>query len=85
MKVAKTDRGFEYIEKDTYANNPRPARLIGQSSAIGNYADSFDKPGSSFLWFGDKHHLNREEVKDFVSHLKYWLKTGSLDKKQKSK
>ena len=76
MKVAKTDRGFEYIEKDTYANNPKPARLVGQSSAVGDYEDSFSNPGSSYLWLGDKHHLNREEIKDLVSHLRNWLKTG---------
>ncbi len=53
-------------------------RLAAQSSAIGDYEDSFERPGSSFLWIGDYHHLNREEVQQLVNHLQSWLKTGSL-------
>lgn len=78
MKVEKTDRGFDVIVKDTYANEPQPARLLGQSSAVGDYEDSWTKPGSSFLWFGDKHHLNREEIAELIDHLNCWLNTGSL-------
>lgn len=37
-----------------------------------------DNPGSSFLWVGNDHHLNREEVTELVSRLLWWLKTGHL-------
>lgn len=80
MKVTHTQRGFEIIEN-------QGCYRLQQSSAIGDYEDSYDKPGSSFLWFGEEH-LNREQVSvyldcDFfpeqmVEHVKAWLETGSL-------
>lgn len=83
MKLDTTGRGFEVLFHDAY---PPPAtsddtstRLVGQSSAIGDYDDSFSHPGSSFLWVGDGHHLNREEVAQLVTHLQSWLMTGSLE------
>lgn len=82
MKVEKSDRGFEWIGLGSYANKPVPCRLVGQSSAIGDYDDSFERPGSSFLWIGDHdgiHHLNREQVTDLVAHMQAWLQTGSLE------
>lgn len=79
MNVIKTGRGFEVIAIPTYANEPVDARLLGQSSAIGDYENSMDQPGSSFLWFGNQHHLNREQVSEVVEHLQAWLKTGSLE------
>ena len=83
MKLVKSGRGFQILEHTTYANEPIPdARLIQQSSAIGDYEDSFDKPGSSYLWIGKDHHLNREEVKQLVSHMEYWLKHGNLGENQ---
>lgn len=54
-------------------------RLVSQSSIVGDYEDSLDRPGSSALWIGDEHHLSREEVAEFVEHLNAWLKTGSLE------
>lgn len=45
----KTDRGFTLVQfKD---KNGRQCSLQ-QSSAIGNYDDSLDNPGSSFVWLG---------------------------------
>ena len=52
--------------------------LALESSAVGDYDDSVDRPGSSFLWFGDHHHLNREEVSELVGFLQHWLDTGRL-------
>jgi hypothetical protein len=78
MKLTKSDRGFEFLNHDTYENKPKAGRLASQSSAIGDYEDSLDRPGTSFLWIGNDHHLNREEVRQFVAHLTAWLKTGSL-------
>lgn len=82
MKITHNARGFEMIAETN----------IYQSSAIGDYEDSFDRPGSSFLWInGD--HFDREDVQWLVGkddwsdmhlpeearpHLQAWLDTGSL-------
>lgn len=79
MQVTVSDRGFERIALPKYTEPHEPKRLVGQSSAIGDYPDSFDRPGSSFLWIDEHHHLNREQVAELVKHLKAWLKTGSLE------
>ncbi len=80
MKVTKTDRGFEWIELPRYAEEDVISRLVSQSSLVGHYDDAFDRPGSSYLWIGEYHHLRREQVAEFVEHLQAWLKTGSLEK-----
>jgi len=79
MKVEYSQRGFEFL--------PETREDIRQSSAIGEYADSMDKPGSSFLWIGGEH-FDREQVRDILDggrfgedvgkHLAAWLATGSL-------
>jgi hypothetical protein len=53
-------------------------RLIQESSAIGDYEDSFDCPGSSYLWVGDDHHLDREEVAELIENMQHWLDNGRL-------
>lgn len=81
MHIEKSERGFDFLVHDSYGNEPRPIRLVSESSSIGDYADSFDRPGSSFLWVGDRmgtHHLNREEVAELIAHLQRWLDTGRL-------
>ena len=82
MDVRTTDRGFPVIEHPQYGGSRgRPVqmlRLVQQSSAVGEYDDAFERPGTSFLWIGAHHHLNREEVAQLVKHLRGWLKTGSL-------
>jgi hypothetical protein len=80
MKVTKSDRGFEFLNHDAYipADRGKYDRLASQSSAVGEYDDAYDRPGSSALWIGEHHHLNREEVAQLVKHLKAWLKTGTL-------
>lgn len=79
MKVEKTDRGFPVIEHPVYASDTGEiARLVQQSSAVGDYPDAFVNPGSSFLYVGDAHHLNREEVVELIAHLQRWVETGDL-------
>jgi hypothetical protein len=77
MQSFKTERGFVWVSHPNYSDTGE-SRLIGESSAVGDYADSSDKPGSSFLWVGTHHHLNRAEVEELISRLKHWLREGSL-------
>jgi hypothetical protein len=83
MNVEKSERGFENLMHSSYpakaTGGGAPARLAGQSSAIGDYEDSWERPGSSFLWIGQQHHLNREEVDRFARHLLEWVATGKLN------
>jgi len=79
MQINKSNRGFEFLEHDVYPlGADHDSRLASQSSAVGEYNDSLERPGSSYLWIGMHHHLNREEVAQFVGHLQNWLNTGSL-------
>ena len=77
MKMVVTERGWRVVDHMKYVK-PEAGRLVGESSAIGDYEDSFDKPGSSFLWFGDDYHLNRDEVRVLVTALQVWLDDGRL-------
>jgi len=67
----ETERGFRWITNDT------GDLRIQESSAIGDYVDSFDCPGSSFLWVGDAH-LCREDVADLIKIMGRWLETKRL-------
>lgn len=79
MKAEKTGRGFVVVTHEKYQNNPGEMTvLVQESSAIGDYENSFERPGSSYLWVGQDHHLNREEVAELVSRMQHWLKTGRL-------
>lgn len=81
MTDETNDRGFQIVSHPCYPterNRDASPRLAQQSSAIGDYPDSFDRPGTSFLWLGDHHHLNREEVAALVERLSRWLDTGKL-------
>lgn len=69
MVLLESDRHFEYLMKGDGFDG---WRVVAQSSAIGDYEDSFDRPGSSFLWVGDDHHLNREEIAELVDALEKW-------------
>lgn len=73
-------RGFQDVLLSGYPAESTKGehRLVGQSSAIGGYDDSFQRPGSSALWVGEFHHLNREEVSKLVGYLQCWLETGKL-------
>lgn len=78
MKLSKSNRGFDFLKHNRYVEPHDDIRLASQSSAIGECEDSWDRPGSSYLWIGDNHHLNREQVAEFVGYLNRWLKTGRL-------
>ena len=75
MKSRKTQRGFVVVEHPSYANDPDPdARLIQESSAT----DLKRRPGGTFLWIGEHHHLNRREVWELIRRMVRWLITGRL-------
>lgn len=78
MKAIRTDRGFVLV---THAAVGRTddCRLLGESSAIGDYKDAYDNPGSSHLWIGEHHHLDREEVAEMIARMAEWLAFGRLD------
>jgi len=79
MKARKTERGFVIVTHPAYGDEDgAPERLIQESSAIGDDEDSFDNPGSSYLWVGENHHLNREEVRELISRLEHWLNAKRL-------
>ena len=79
MKAKQTERGFIIIEHEMYASlDHNKTRLIQESSILGDYQDSLDNPGSSCLWIGKDHHLNREEVKELIEYMQYWLDNKGL-------
>lgn len=78
LKYKVTGRGFHIIVREAYLEPHEETRVIQESSAIGDYDDSFSNPGSSFLWLGDKHHLNREEVAELIKAMSFWLETARL-------
>lgn len=78
MKIEETGRGFCLLTHTTYPPGIIETRLVQESSAIGNYEDAYSKPGSSFLWIGREHHLNREEVAELVGYLRTWLSQGRM-------
>lgn len=82
MQVILSPRGFEQLTHEARLEPHLSARLASQSSAIGNYPDSFSRSGSSFLWVGKEHHLDREEVQQLIAHLQNWLDTGHLSKER---
>jgi len=71
LKLTKGGRGFEYLCREV-GGGEDSLRVLQQSSAIGDYDDSFDVPGSSFLWVGEHHHLNREEITELSKYLVDW-------------
>ncbi len=77
MNIDTKMRGFETLTHPSYPKGLE-CRLVGQSSIIGDYEDSFDRPGSSAIWVGNTHHLNREETKELIVYLQRWLDTGKL-------
>ncbi len=74
MKIETSNRGFRFVLAEKYQNEPGEyTMLIAESSAIGDYDDSFDNPGSSYLWIGNDHHLSRDEVADMIETMQHWL------------
>lgn len=77
MNTKTNSRGFRSLFHPGYPEATK-RRLVAESSAIGDYDDSMDKPGSSFLWVGEAHHLNREDVTTLRDALTHWLERGRL-------
>jgi hypothetical protein len=79
FNFALTARNFERYDFDDH--NGAPSSLQ-QSSAIGDYPDALDRPGTSLVWLGtghDRMHLNREQVEWLIGRLQNWLDTGSFN------
>jgi len=70
MKGIRTQRGFVGVWETAYLDDGND-RLIAESSAIGDNEDSLEKPGSSFLWVGADHHLNREQVAELIARMQH--------------
>jgi hypothetical protein len=74
MKTEKSDRGFIFVKHPEYPLTMGDGtRLLSESSAIGDYEDALDNPGSSALWVGQFHHLSREEIADLIRRMQHWL------------
>ncbi len=83
MIVTTNPRNFEELWHESYpppasSSTERRVVLAAASSAVGTYEDSMDRPGSSYLWIGLHHHLDRGEVQAFVRYLQRWVDTGHL-------
>lgn len=80
MNIKETDRGFQ-VGAFRDANDQECS--IQQSSAIGDYHDAYDRPGTSFLWLGldrGRMHLTREQARELALLLTRWCDTGRLAK-----
>ncbi len=69
MIIKTTKRGFKYLQIGDESTDI----IFQESSAVGDYEDSLDRPGSSYLWFRDVH-MDRERVGQLVELLQLWLK-----------
>jgi hypothetical protein len=79
LRVMHSPRNFELIAHAVYPpNKGAKAPIVRASSAIGRYPDAFQRPGSSYLFIGDHHHLCREQIAELVGYLQNWLKSGHL-------
>lgn len=78
MQIRFTDRGFRILEHPDHLDAECQARLVQESSTTGGHEDATERPGASFLWIGDRHHLTREEVGTLASVLQHWLQHGCL-------
>ena len=78
MIIRIGQRGFKALFHEQYPPKDEAGAILQESSAVGDYEDSWDKPGSSYLWVGCNFHLNREQAKDLARHIMTWVKTGRL-------
>jgi hypothetical protein len=80
MKVTTSPNGFECVPCGSFQPNwfddPKCLYVLRTSGAVGHYADSKERPGTSYLWVGNRFHLDREQVAELIAHLQAWLKTG---------
>ena len=80
--VEYSERGFERVSIENVGGTLNAY----QSSIIGDYEDSFERPGSSAIWINVKASkgelpcclLNREQAHELGRRLIAWAETGSL-------
>jgi len=73
MRITKTERGFEIIH--FFDRNSQICSL--QQSSLADY----EPPGGSAIWFGrveNRMHIDLEQMKDLLPHLKRWVKKGQF-------
>lgn len=68
MKITKNGGGFESLDHEIH-----PPGASGDTRLLTVSADV-----NPHLWFGMNHHLDRDQVKQVVKHLRQWLHTGQL-------
>ena len=73
-----TNRGFILVEHPSYPGCETKRLIQESSAALGKYPDCFHNPGSSALWIGKDHHLDREEVAELIRRLQHWLDNKRL-------
>ena len=74
-----TNRNFRIIK---FTDINQKDCSLQESSAILDYDDSLQKPGSSSVWLGRdeaRMHLDRGSVRALIAKLHWWLKTGNLE------
>lgn len=69
--VVQSDRGFRRVEIGGET-------IVAESSGVGDYDDSLERPGSSFLWTFAVGQIDREEVAGLVTVLQHWLEHKRL-------
>jgi hypothetical protein len=77
MELTRTERGFPVLLHKGIGGDT--IRLLQMSSVVGPYEDAFERPGTSALWVGWRHHLSREEVAQLVRHMQHWLDAGTIE------
>ncbi len=75
MEITRTSLGFGVVEHPSHPAH-KMLRIV-QESFMGK---SCDEPGSSYLWIGEHHRLDRDEVSELNAILTRWLATGRLAK-----
>lgn len=73
LQKGHTGRGFGIIRARHFSCD-FVSRVVQESSICGDRPD----PGSSFLWIGENHCLDRNEVRELVSSIQNWLERGRL-------
>jgi hypothetical protein len=77
MQIHVTARGCEVLEHPA-ARSGMPTRLGQQSSAMGDAAEAWERPGSRYLWMGKDQQRTRDDVQERITALQRWCATGSL-------
>jgi hypothetical protein len=76
MKVTKSERGFPRLDHEDYPGAQPSVLALASSVIYSKYPDAMQRPGTSALWIGADHHLDREQVAELIQHLQSWLDTG---------